>query len=63
MKKAPEQLQHLERKHQLLERELDALSNQLYLTQEEHRHISELKKRKLLAKDGIMALRHALTSA
>lgn len=63
MKKAPEQLQHLERKHQLLERELHALANQPYLTQEEHQHVVQLKKRKLLAKDGIMALRHAMTSA
>lgn len=63
MKKAPGQLQHLERKHQLLERELDALSNQPYLTQEEHQQIVELKKRKLLAKDGIAALRQALATA
>jgi hypothetical protein len=60
MKKSPERLQHLERKHQLLERELDTLSNQPYLTQEEHQHVVELKKRKLLAKDGIMALRQAM---
>lgn len=63
MKKAPEHLQHLERKHQLLERQLDTLANQPYLTQEEHQRISELKKRKLLAKDGIVALRQALASA
>ncbi len=62
MKKAPEQLQHLERKHQLLEQKLTALSNQPYLTQEEHQHVLELKKRKLLAKDSIMALRQALAS-
>lgn len=63
MKKAPEQLQHLERKHQLLKRELDALSSQPHLTQEEHQHVAALKKRKLLAKDGIRALRQALASA
>jgi hypothetical protein len=63
MKKAPEHLQHLERKHQLLERELDALSSQPHLTPEEHQHVTELKKRKLQAKDGIMALRQALASA
>jgi hypothetical protein len=60
MKKSPERLQHLERKHQLLERELDALSSQPHLTQEEHQHVLELKKRKLLAKDGIVALRQAM---
>ena len=61
MKKAPEVLQHLERKHQSLERELGALLNQPRLTPEEDRHVSELKKRKLIAKDHIMALRQALT--
>ena len=63
MKKAPEQLQHLERKHQLLERELDALASQPHLTQEQHLLVSALKKRKLLAKDSIMALRQAMAGA
>lgn len=63
MKKAPEQLQHLERKHRLLETELDALVSQPYITAEEHQQITELKKRKLRAKDGIMALRQAIASA
>jgi len=62
MKKAPEVLQHLERKHQILDRELDALLTRPRLTEEEHRHVSELKKRKLIAKDGIAALRQALVS-
>jgi hypothetical protein len=63
MKKAPELLQHLERKHQSLDRELDALLNQTRLTPQEHQQVSELKKRKLMTKDGITALRQVLTSA
>lgn len=63
MKKAPEQLQRLERRHQALERELHALSSHPYLTAEEHQHLVQLKKRKLQTKDGIVALRQALASA
>lgn len=63
MKKAPELLQHLQRKHQLLERELGELLNQPHLTPDESRQVSELKKRKLVAKDGIAALRQQLASA
>jgi hypothetical protein len=62
MKKAPESLLHLERKHQLLERELGALLSQPYLTPAESRQVNELKKRKLVAKDGIRALRQQITS-
>ncbi|MEY4545475.1 MAG: hypothetical protein RL685_1670 [Pseudomonadota bacterium] len=62
MKKSSEHLQHLERKHLLLERQLDSLVNRPHLTPIEHQHMSELKKRKLLAKDGITALRQALAS-
>lgn len=63
MKKAPELLQHLQRKHQLLERELGVLLNQPHLTPDESRQVSELKKRKLVAKDGIAALRQQIASA
>jgi hypothetical protein len=62
MKKAPELLQHLQRKHQLLELELGALLSQPYLTADESRQVSELKKRKLVAKDGITALRQQIAS-
>ena len=62
MKKAPELLQHLERKHRLLERELGVLLSQPHLTPDESRQVNELKKRKLFAKDGITALRQQLTS-
>ena len=62
MKKAPELLQHLERKHQLLERELGSLLSLSHLTADESRQVRELKKRKLVAKDGITALRQQLAS-
>ena len=62
MKKAPELLQHLERKHQLLELELGALLSQTHVTAIESCQVNELKKRKLVAKDGIAALRQQLTS-
>jgi len=62
MKKTPELLQHLERKHQSLDRELDALLHQPRLTAAEHQQVTELKKRKLIAKDGIAALRHAIAT-
>lgn len=62
MKKVPEILQHLERKHRLLERELGVLLRQPHLTPDESRQVSELKKRKLVAKDGITALRQQITS-
>jgi len=62
MKKAPELLQHLERKHQLLERELGSLLSLGHLTPDESHQVRELKKRKLVAKDGITALRQQLAS-
>ena len=62
MKKAPELLQHLERKHQLLERELGTLLRQPHLTPQQSLQVNELKKRKLVAKDGIAALRLQLTN-
>jgi hypothetical protein len=60
MKTAPELLNRLERKHQHLDREIDALVNQPRLTPAEYQHVNELKKRKLIAKDGIAALRQAI---
>jgi hypothetical protein len=63
MKKAPELLQHLERKHQILDRELYALLNQPRLTAAEHQQVTELKKRKLITKDGIAALRQTMATA
>ncbi len=64
MKKEPELLlHHLEQKHQNLDEELDALMNQPRLTPQEYQHARELKKRKLVAKDGIAALRQAIIAA
>jgi hypothetical protein len=63
MKTAPELLNRLERKHQNLDREIDALLNQPRLSAAEHQQVTELKKRKLVAKDGIAALRQALATA
>jgi hypothetical protein len=50
------QLRHLERQHQNLEAALDSLLNQPHLTPDEYQRARELKKRKLVAKDGIAAL-------
>jgi len=63
MKKAPELLHRLERKHQRLDREIDTLLNQPRLTPAEHQQVTELKKRKLIAKDSIAALRQAIAPA
>ena len=62
MKKAPELLNRLERKHQHLDREIDALLHQPRLTPAEHEQLTALKKRKLIAKDGIAALRQAIVT-
>jgi hypothetical protein len=63
MKKEPEVLlSHLQQRHQNLDQELDALMNQPRLTPQEYQHARELKKKKLLAKDSITALRQVLIS-
>jgi hypothetical protein len=63
MKKEPEVLlSHLQQRHQNLDQELDALMNQPRLTPKEYQHARELKKKKLLAKDSITALRQVLIS-
>ena len=54
------QLRHLEHKHQSLDTELGLLMSQSHLTPREYQHVRELKKRKLMAKDGIAALRQYL---
>jgi hypothetical protein len=59
MKKEPKmQISHLENKHKHLDAELDLLMSQSYLTPEEYQQARELKKRKLMAKDTLAALRH-----
>ena len=63
MKKEPELLlHHLQQRHQTLDEELDVLMNQPRLTPKEYQHARELKKKKLLAKDSITALRQVLIS-
>lgn len=57
MKKASNLQRHLEHKHQSLDMELGLLMSQSHLTPLEYQRARELKKRKLLVKDGIEALR------
>ena len=59
MKPSLDRILHLKRKHQSLDEELDHLMNQPHLTPAEYQRAQELKKRKLRAKDGIVALRHS----
>jgi hypothetical protein len=51
------QLRHLENKHQRLDVEVELLMTRPHLTPSEYQQAVELKKRKLLVKDGIEALR------
>jgi hypothetical protein len=51
-------LRHLEDKHQRLGSEVDELMTRVHLTPAEYAQAVELKKRKLMVKDGIQALRH-----
>jgi uncharacterized protein YdcH (DUF465 family) len=46
-----------EERHKSLAEEVRMLERRAYLTPEEQRHITELKKQKLLAKDELFALR------
>lgn len=57
MKKVANLQRHLEHKHQSLDVELGMLMSQSHLTPLEYQRARELKKRKLLVKDGIQALR------
>ena len=59
MKKvADSQLEYLEDKHQQLDTEVGQLMNRTHLTPTEYEQATLLKKRKLMLKDGIEALRH-----
>jgi hypothetical protein len=53
-------LQDLERQHRGLENELEMLMRRAYLTPLEQETARELKKRKLNAKDRIVALKRVL---
>ena len=58
MKKATNlQLRHLEDKHHRLDSEVEQLTNRSHMTPGEYLQARELKKRKLLLKDDIEALR------
>jgi hypothetical protein len=54
------QLRHLEHKHHRLDTELEELMNHEHLTPGEYEQVNRLKKRKLVLKDGITALRQDL---
>ena len=54
---AGSQLDALEAKHRALHDAVSALERRTYLTPEEQRRMSELKKRKLLAKDELFGFR------
>jgi hypothetical protein len=51
------QLRHLEDKHQQLDSAVEQLMTRTHITPTEYQEALELKKRKLLLKDGIQALR------
>lgn len=58
MKKASDlQLRHLEDKHHRLDAEVEQLMNRTHMTPGEYLAARELKKRKLMLKDDIEALR------
>jgi hypothetical protein len=54
------QLRHLENKHQRLDTEVEDLVSRVHMTPSEYQQAIELKKRKLMLKDDIEALRQDL---
>jgi len=57
---AKERVNQLEHRHRSLSTEVDRLERRAYLTPTEQRHITDLKKQKLLAKDELYALKRNL---
>jgi uncharacterized protein YdcH (DUF465 family) len=58
MKEVPEvRLDKLQRLHRSLDDEVRKLERRAFLTPDEQRHMSELKKQKLAAKDEIFAIK------
>ena len=58
MKEAPEmRLDELQQLHRNLDDEVRKLERRAFLTPDEQRHMSELKKQKLAAKDQIFAIK------
>jgi uncharacterized protein YdcH (DUF465 family) len=63
MKKVTDlQLQHLEDKHHRLDAKVEQLTSRVHMTPGEYLQARELKKRKLMLKDGILAIRHDLAA-
>ncbi|HMA91221.1 MAG TPA: YdcH family protein [Polyangiaceae bacterium] len=57
---AEERVQELAERHRRLHEEVSLLERRVYLTPEEQRHVAELKKQKLIAKDELYeARRHS----
>jgi len=54
---AVDRIQTLEEEHRLLDQRLRTLTRRAYLTPDEQREASELKRKKLSAKDRIVELR------
>jgi uncharacterized protein len=53
-------LQTLEQRHRILDDQVRKLERRAFLTPTEQRHVSELKKQKLMAKDELYALKREL---
>ena len=51
------QIQRLEKKHQHLQSEVAEYGGRMYLTANEQSRLTELKKKKLAAKDALLGLR------
>lgn len=54
---ATQDVREIEERHRMLSRQVDALERRAFLTPDERRRISELKKLKLAAKDELFRLR------
>ncbi|MCS6857071.1 MAG: YdcH family protein [Deltaproteobacteria bacterium] len=54
------EIARLERKHQRLKELVAEYEGRLYLTPEEQRRLTELKKEKLATKDALFALRQSM---
>ena len=57
---ADERLQTLQQKHRILDDQVRMLERRAFLTPTEQRHVSELKKQKLMTKDELYALKREL---
>jgi len=56
---AVDRIRTLEEEHRLLDQRLRTLARRAYLTPDEQREATEIKRRKLSAKDRIVELRQA----